>query len=510
MKKSDSLLQKFLHQVERAGNALPHPAVLFLYLTAAVFILSSIASRLGFSAIHPVKKDLLQAVDLLSVGGLHILMTDLVKNFAGFAPLGTVLVAMLGFSIAEKSGLLGALLRLVVINAPKALLVPAVLLASVVSHTAGDVGYVLLIPLAAMAFHAAGLHPLAGLAVCFAGVSGGFSANFLLSTLDPLLAGLTQEAARIIHPGYAVSPVVNWYFMATSSVLIIGVGTLVANRVTMPFLGPYKGHAEPVVLERLTANEKRGLNWALAVLGVLTALVLAGTVPDNGFLRDPKTGSLLDSPFLKGIVALIFVYGASAGLAYGYGSRHFKSQKDVVDAMQDGMVTMAPYLVMVFFAAQFIALFNASNVGLILAVHGSEALKSMGLGTMPLMIGFIVLTCVLDLLIGSASAKWALMAPVFVPMFMLLGVSPELTQASYRIGDSVINIVSPLMAYFPLILAFAGKYEKDAKVGTILALMIPYSTFFLIAWCLLLFVWVYLGLPLGPGAAMHYALPPVP
>ena len=501
------LLPKFLRAIERAGNALPHPAVLFLILAAAVVVLSAAVDWLGVTAVHPVKKDVIRSVNLLSVGGLHLLLTDMVKNFAGFAPLGTVLVAMLGFSIAEKSGLLATLLRMLVLTAPRAMLVPAVLAAGVLSHTAGDVGYVLLIPLAAMVFHSAGLNPLAGLAVCFAGVSGGFAANILLSTADPLLAGITQEASRIIDPKYSVSPLVNWYFMATSSLLIVGVGTVVANRVTIPYLGAYTGAAPRASLDRLTANERRGLLWAGAAIGVLTALLLAGTVPADGFLRDPKNPDLLHSPLLKGIVGVIFIYGAVSGLAYGWASRSFKTQHDVVAAMQDGMVTMAPYLVLVFFAAQFIALFNASNIGLILAVHGSEALKSLGLGPTPLMIGFILLTCVLDLFIGSASAKWALMAPVFVPMFMLLGTSPELTQASYRVGDSVINIVSPLMSYFPLILAFANKYEPEAKVGTVLALMIPYSFFFLLAWTALLSVWMAFNLPLGPGASMRYVLP---
>lgn len=503
----EGLLPRILRAIERAGNALPHPAVLFLVLAAFVVALSAVVSWLGVTALHPVNKAVISPVNLLSVAGLHLLLTDMVKNFAGFAPLGTVLVAMLGFSVAEKSGLLAALLRQLVLTAPRGLLVPAVLAAGVLSHTAGDVGYVLLIPLAAMVFHSAGLNPLAGLAVCFAGVSGGFAANVLLSTADPLLAGITQEASRIIDPKYSVSPVVNWYFMSTSSLLIVGVGTLVANRVTIPFLGAYAGAAPRASLDRLTADERRGLRWAGTAVALLTALLLAGVIPADGFLRDPKHPDLLHSPLLKGIVAVIFVYGAVTGLAYGWASRSFKSQHDVVAAMQDGMVTMAPYLVLVFFAAQFIALFNASNIGLILAVHGSEALKSLGLGPTPLMIGFILLTCVLDIFIGSASAKWALMAPVFVPMFMLLGTAPELTQASYRVGDSVINIVSPLMSYFPLIIAFANKYEPEAKVGTILALMIPYSFFFLLAWTALLSGWMALDLPLGPGASLRYILP---
>lgn len=500
-------MQKALHALERAGNALPHPAVLFLGLTVGVILLSAAAGSFGLSALHPVKKEPIVALNLFSAAGLQMLMTDMVKNFTGFAPLGTVLVALLGFSLAEKSGLVSTLLRLLVLNSPRGLLVPAVLFAGVLSHTAGDVGYVLLIPLAALTFHSAGLNPLAGLAICFAGVSGGFAANILLSTADPLLSGITQEAARIIDPRYPVTPLANWYFMATSSFLIVGVGTLVANRVTIPFLGPYKGEAERKGLERLSADERRGLVWAGLVLAVLMGGALWGVVPEDGFLRSPKNPDILHSPLISGVVAVIFILGAATGLAFGAGARTFKDHMGPVNAMQEAMATMAPYLVLVFFASQFIALFNFSNMGLILAVHGSEFLKGLGLGTIPLMIGFILLTCVLDIFIGSASAKWALIAPVFVPMFMLTGTAPELTQAAYRVGDSVINIVSPLMAYFPLILSFANKYDPKAKVGTVLALMVPYSFWFLVSWCVMLFLWVTFEIPLGPGAALYYVLP---
>lgn len=500
-------LQKFLHYVEKAGNALPHPAILFLYLTGLVVLMSWLVSTLGVEAVHPVKKETIQAVNLLSSSGLRTFLNDMVKIFSGFAPLGTVLVAMLGFSLAEKSGLLATLLRLLVLKSPRALLVPAVLFAGVLSHTAGDIGYVLLIPLAAMTFHSAGLHPLAGLAICFAGVSGGFAANLLLSTADPLLGGISTEAAKIIDPKYVVAPIANWYFMASSSFLIVGIGTLIANKITIPFLGDYKGSVEKGTLDRLTENEKYGLKWAGGVTLLLILWLLGGLLPENGYLIDPAQPDVLNSAAMKGVVAIIFLFGAIPGLAFGYASKNFKNSNDVIESMQSAMVTMAPYLVLVFFASQFIALFNSSNVGLIVAVKGSEVLKDLGLGPIPLMIGFILLTAFLDLMIGSASAKWTLMAPIFVPMFMLLGISPELTQASYRVADSVVNIISPLMAYFPLILAFANKYEPNARVGTVIALMLPYSVGFLIFWSLMLFAWMTLGWLLGPGAALNYQAP---
>lgn len=503
---AEGKFQKFLFLIERAGNALPHPAIMFLALTGVVILLSAIVSALGIEAAHPVTKEIIQSTNLLSIKGLHLIFTDMVKNFTSFAPLGTVLVAMLGFCIAEKSGLLPALLRLLVIKAPRKLLVPAILLAGVLSHTAGDVGYILLIPLAAMTFHSVGMNPLAGLAICFAGVSGGFAANLLLSTADTLLSGISQEAARIIDAKYLVTPVSNWYFMASSSFLIVAIGTFVANKITIPFAGEYKGTALREKIEDLAPQEKLGLKYAGLTTLLLLAIFAFGIIPQDGYFRDPAA-DFFHSPLLKGIVVVVFFFGALTGLAYSYGAKTFKNHNDVVNAMQDAMATMAPYLVLVFFAAQFIAFFNASNVGLILAVKGSELLKAAGLGIIPLMLGFIILVCLLDLVIGSASAKWALIAPIFVPMFMLVGAAPELTQAAYRIADSVVNIISPLMSYFPLILAFAIKYDPRARVGTVVALMLPYSIAFLLFWSVMLFTWIFFELPLGPGANLLYHIP---
>lgn len=500
-------LLRFLAVVEKVGNALPHPAFLFMGLFFVVLFLSWIATVSGFSAIHPITKELITTVNLFSVPGLHLLISDMVSNFASFAPLASVLVAMLGFSLAEKSQLLATVLRLLVLAAPKPLMVPVIFVAGVMSHTAGDIGYVLLIPLAAMLFQSIGLHPLAGIAACFAAVSGGFAANFLLSTADPMLAGLSQEAARIIDPAYVVTPVANWYFMASSGILIVLAGTLVVHKVTIPYLGEYKG---PAMLEnsdaKVSAADKKGLYWAAGVALLLSLALAVGLIPEGGFLRDPQTDTILKSPVLRGVVAVIFFYGSLCGLAFGFASGRFRTQADIIDAMQESMAKMAPYLVLVFFAAQFISFFNASNIGMILAVHGSAFLKGLGLGAIPLMLGFILLTCVLDLVIGSASAKWTLMAPIFVPMFMLLGYAPELTQASYRIADSVVNIISPLMSYFPLILAFVNRYEPDAKVGTVVALMLPFSLTFLALWSAFLFFWIEMELPLGPGSALFYAI----
>lgn len=501
-----SLLLKALGFIEKLGNALPHSTLLFMLLAALAIIISWIATVMDFQAIHPVKKDIILPVNLLSLKGLHLLLSDAVKNYTGFAPLGTVLVTMLGFGVAEKSGLLSTLLRLIVLKAPRYLIVPSILFAGVLSHTASDIGYVLLVPLAALSFHVMGMHPLAGLACCFAGVSGGYAANVLLSTADTLLSGLSQEAARILDPTYIVTPLSNWYFMATSSVMIVGIGTLVTNKIIIPYLGEYKGTAERTILGELGPDEKRGLAMAGIVTLALVSLLLLGLVPEAGFLRDQKA-DIFHSPAIKGVVPIIFLFGSLTGLAYGYTTGRFKSQNDVIQAMQDTMVTLAPYLVLIFFVAQFIALFNASNLGIIFAIHGAEFLKNVGLSGVPLMISFIALICFLDLLIGSASAKWALVSPIFVPMFMLLGYSPELSQATYRIGDSVVNIISPLMPYFPLILSFANKYEPNAKIGTVMALMIPYTVSFFIFWAALVMFWMTFEWPLGPGAQLWYSMP---
>jgi aminobenzoyl-glutamate transport protein len=373
----------------------------------------------------------------------------------------------------------------------------------------GEVGYVLLIPLAAMMFHAVGRHPIAGLAAAFAGVSGGYSANLFLGTVDPLLAGLSEEAARIITPGYEVNPSANYYFMATSTFLITALGTLVTERVVEPRLGPFAGPGhEDASATTLNAAEKRGLIFAFAAAVAVTALLVwatlpSGTVPGAGFLRDPATGDLLRSPFMSGIVALIFFAGLVLGLAAGIGARTIRTDSDVIKAMGKAMETLGLYLVLVFFAAQFVAFFNWTNLGLIVAIKGAAALQASGLGTIPLIVSFIIVSATINLFMGSASAKWAIMAPVFVPMFMLLGYTPEFTQAAYRIGDSTTNVISPMMTYFALIIAFMQRYQPAAGLGTLVATMLPYSATFIVGWTLLLIVWILAGWPVGPGAPLY-------
>jgi len=502
-----SLLSRFLEAIETVGNALPHPATLFAGLGALVVGLSWLLAELGVTALHPKDGSVIEPINMISQHGLHWMLDHAVDNYTGFAPLGTVLVALLGIGVAEKSGLIATALRLLVHAAPRRLLTFVIVLSGVMSNMASDVGYVLLVPLGAIIFLSIGRHPIAGLAAAFAGVSGGFSANLLLGTIDPLLSGITEEAANIIEPGYAVTPACNYYFMFVSTFVIAAAGTWVTEKIVVPRLGDYEGGegGGDETLEALTPAEKRGLWWALAVNLALAGLVLWGLLPGDGFLRDPVSGDVLHSPFMHGIVAFIFLGGLLAGLAYGIAAGTFKSDADVVAGMKESMQTLGLFLVLVFFAAQFVALFKYSNLGMILAIQGAAGLEQSGLGAIPLMLSFILLSAAINLTMGSASAKWAFMAPVFVPMFMLLGYTPELVQGVYRIGDSATNMISPMMSFFALIVAFVQKYDAKAGIGTVIATMLPYSVAFTIGWMVLLVIWLAAGWPLGPGAGLYLA-----
>jgi aminobenzoyl-glutamate transport protein len=502
-----------LAAVERGGNALPHPATLFALLALIVIVASWLASQAGLEVKHPTTGDTVRAVNLLSLEGLHRILANLVTNFTGFAPLGTVLVALIGIGVAEHSGLVAASLRKLVLAAPRRLLTPIVVFAGVMSNMASEIGYVLLIPLAGLIFISAGRHPIVGMAAAFAGVSGGYSANLLIGTIDPLLSGLSQEAARIVDPAYSVSPAANWYFMAFSTPVITLLGWWVTEKFTAQRFpdGSFRavGVQDDSMSAPLSLDERRGLRYAgiallVLTLGVIWSALPLGSVPGAGFLRDPVTGDLLKSPLMSGVVALIFIIGVVLGVAYGIGARTLRSDEDVIKGMSASMATLGSYLVLVFFAAQFVAFFNWTQLGLIMAVNGAESLKSLGLSALPLFGSFILLTAFINLFMGSASAKWALMAPVFVPMFMLLGYSPELTQTAYRVGDSVTNIISPMMSYFALIIAFFQRYEPKAGLGTLVAVMLPYSATFLIGWSILFAIWLTLGIPVGPDSPLTY------
>lgn len=505
-----SLFQRFLNTIERIGNVLPNPSTLFALLALLVLLCSWLFSRMGVQVTHPATGQPVAVINLLTVEGLQRMLTNLVANFIAFPPLGTVLACLVGIAVAERSGLITAFLRLIVLAAPKRWLAPIVVFGGILSHSGADVGYVLFIPLGAAIFHAAGRHPIAGLAAAFAGVSGGFSANLILGTIDVLLAGLTQAAAAVVRPGTVVTPAANWFFLIAASFLITAVGTWVTHRIVEPRLGPYTGDAprEPIV--PLAPHEKRGLVYTVLTVLAITAVILWGVLPQDGFLVDatrPRAElgeRVLNSYLMRGLIFFIFFYGLAMGLAYGIGARTLKNDNDVVRGMDASISTMGSYIVMAFFAAQFLAYFNWTNLGTVMAVKGAEGIKAINLQDSPilLMVALVLFTASVNLVIGSASAKWALLAPIFVPMFMLLGYTPELVQGAYRVGDSCTNIVTPLMQYFPLLLTFANRYVREAGIGTMIATMLPYSIAFLISWTTMLIIWIALGIPMGPGAGL--------
>lgn len=497
-----------LNWTERAGNALPHPATLFALFALGALIVSYIGHVAGWEVIHPGTGETVVPENLLSRKGIHRILVEMVENYTGFAPLGIVMVAMLGIGIAEKSGLVHTLIRLLVLNSPKRLLTFVIVITGVISNVASDIGYVLLIPMAGVIFMAVGRHPIAGMAAAFAGVSGGFSANLIIGTIDPLLAGLSEEAAQILDPSYEVNATANYYFMVASTFMIGLAGTLVTERLVEPRLGIYKGdeNEQEVTLDKLSRLEKKGMLHAVLVFLVILVISLIGLIPDDGFLRGTD-GGLITSPIIRGVVAMLFITAGGMGLAYGFTTGVYKNDDDVMSGLAASMKTLATYLVLVFFAAQFVAYFKWSNLGIVLAVKGAEVLMASNLGLIPLMILFILLSASVNMLMGSASAKWAILAPVFIPMFMIMGYSPELSQVVYRIGDSVTNIISPMMSFFALIIAFFQKYEPKSGIGTIIAAMLPYTIVFFVAWTLLLIVWLLLGIPLGPGSEIYYNVP---
>jgi aminobenzoyl-glutamate transport protein len=433
----------------------------------------------------------------------------MVKTFTDFPPLGVVLVALLGVGVAEHTGFLNACLKGLLRITAKSLLTPMLVVVSILSHAAGDAGYVLVIPLGGVIFATAGRHPLAGIACTFAGVSGGFSASFLPVLLDPLLQGFTQSAAQIIDPNRTVNPLCNWYFTSASCLVIIGVAWWLTDRVIEPRLRrqlPADAITEDLPrMDVMTDVERRALWAGLAAMAVALVALAAAALPANSPLRS-KSGELAGhgAPLMESIVPLIFLLFLLPAVIYGYLAGTVRSHKDVIQGMSKSMATMSYYLVMAFFAAQFTYVFRESNVGALLALKGAGLLQSWHLPGQMTIIGIIIITALVNLLIGSASAKWALLGPIFVPMLMQVGLSPELTQAAYRIADSSANIITPLLPYFPLIVVYCQRYVKSTGIGTLVSMMLPYSIGFLVAWTIFLMLYWALGLPLGLQATYRY------
>ncbi len=497
-----SLIDRSLSALERWGNKLPDPVSLFLILIAITVLVSLLASLAGWSVIHPVSGELIGAINLASGTIVRRLLTEMPATFAGFPPLGLVLTVMLGIGVAEKSGLVACALRRFLSGAPRSLLSAAVVFAGIMSSLAADAGYVVLIPLGALLFAGAGRHPLAGLAATFAGVSAGFCANLLLTSIDPLLAGFTQSAAQLLAPDYQVNPAANYYLMLVLAPLLTLGGAVLTDRFVEPRLAPVPLSA-PSSSGELSPLERRGLRWAGLSLAVFVLLVLTLVVPAGAVLRDENGGL---GPFYRALVGLMFFAFLVPGLVFGLTTGKIRSDRDAVAMSAESMSDMGMYIVLAFVAAHFIALFNWSNLGIMLAISGAGMLKTLGFTGIPFILSFVLVVTLINLFVGSASAKWAILAPVFVPMLMLLGYSPELAQAAYRIGDSTTNILTPLMPYFPLVLVFCRRYERDYGIGNLVALMLPYSIVFGLLMSLVLTLWVLLGLPLGPEAAIHFNL----
>lgn len=499
-----SRFARILDTIEVVGNRLPHPATLFFMMAVIVALLSWLASSFDMQAMHPATGEVIKVKNLLNADGIRWIYTNVEHNFVKFPPLGLVLVIIVGIGVAEGSGIFTVLVRQLVLGAPKKLITAAIILAGIFSHLASEVGYVVLIPLGAMIFHALGRHPMAGFAAAFAGVSAGFGSNFLIGSVDPILAGLSTSAAQILNPDMNINPMVNYFFMVASGIMVIVVGTWITEKIVEPRLGEYKGTEKPLEIEQITPLEKKGLRWAGIGTLVFVALMAWTIIPQDGIFRDPQTGDILRSPFFSGIVVGLLLLFFVPGMIYGIIVKTIKSDKDVIKHITHSMKGMAGYIVLVFFAAQFIYWFNYSNLGLVLAIDGAEFLKNIGFTGVPLILGFLLLSAFLNMFMGSASAKWAIMAPVFVPMFMILGYHPGFTQAAFRIGDSVTNVITPMMSYFALIVTYAQKYDEKNGIGTIISLMIPYTVVFLIAWAILITLWMWLGIPVGFDGPIHY------
>ena len=510
--RSGGLLNRFLNLVEVAGNRLPDPVVLYFGLALAVPILSGILAYIGWSRVHPVTGETINLVNLLTPDQIQRMFVEAVDNFTSFPPLGAVLVTMIGIGVAERGGLISAALKILVASTPKSLISVVVVFAGVMSSMAADAGYVVLTPLGAVIFAGIGRHPLAGLCAAFAGTGGGFSANLLLTSLDPLLSGFTDSAARLYDASYEVMPNANYFFMVASVAVVTLSGWYVTDRIVEPRLGKWNAgegaeetdedKEQDAALQTLSPIEKQGLLAALLTVIVVSTAFALMTIPVDGILRDEAGGI---DPFVDSLVTVIMVFFILPGLVFGWVTGSCRTSKQIAKIMGDTMATMGGYIVLAFAAAQFVAYFRWSNMGLLTAISGAEILQGLGLDKLPLliMIVFVIMAGIINLVIGSASAKWGIMAPVFVPMFMAIGLSPELTQAAYRVGDSITNMITPLNPYFPIILSFALRYDRKLGIGTLISSMVPYSIAFAIGWTILLIIWFAFGLPLGPGAGIY-------
>ena len=491
-----------LGTIERVGNALPHPFILFLIIAGIIVVIAAILAAMGVSVVNPTSGETVVVNSLLNKDGLAWFMTNMVSNFSSFAALGVVLAMQMAIGVAEGSGLLTTAMRRAILGVPMWLLSAAVIFLGINGSIASEASIIFIPPLAATAFWAAGKHPLAGLMAGYAAVNAGFTANIMITATDALLYPVTMEVAQGVDPNYTTTVANNWYFMIASCILLTIVGVFVNDKIIAPRLGVYTG--SEVDNERdATDLEKKGLRNAGIFSLIYIGIILLGTIPKNGFLRDAE-GSVLNGPFITGLVGFLIIYFIFVGIVYGKTVGTFKTASDIPKMMADSLNSLTSYIVLVFVIAQFIQIFNYTNLGTVIAVTGANFLKSAGLSGIPMILGIIVITTFVNFFMTSGTAKWYIFAPIFVPMFMMLGYSPEFAQVVYRIGDSCTNPITPIYPYLPMIIGMASKYDKKAGMGTVISMTIPYSVAFLISWTIMLIVWMTFNLPLGPGAGILY------
>lgn len=489
-----------LGTIERVGNALPSPFILFLYLVVGLIMLTTALAALGVSAVNPTTGEEVAVQSLLTREGMVWILGSLVSNFSGFAALGIVLVMQMAIGVTESSGLLTTAIRRAVLGVPTWALTATVLFIGINGSIASEASIIFIPPLAAAAFFAAGKHPLAGLIAGYAATNAGFTANLMITATDALLYGVTQEAAQMIDPSYTTTPANNWYFMIASCFVLTVVGTIVNDRIIEPRLGKFTG-SEVDQARDATDLEKKGLRNAGIFSAIFIALILIGLVPSNGILRGDD-GSIINGPFITGLVPFLLAYFVLVGVVYGFTVGTFKKVDDIPRVMSESLTSLTGYIVLVFVIAQFIAIFNYTNLAMVIAVNAASFLSDIGLTGVPLILAILLVTTFVNFFMTSGTAKWYIFAPIFVPMFMMLGYTPEFAQVVYRIADSCTNPITPIYPYLPMVIGMAAKYDKKFGMGNVISMMIPYSFGFLIIWTIFVILWMFLGLPLGPGASV--------
>ncbi|WP_455811407.1 p-aminobenzoyl-glutamate transporter [Pseudomonas graminis] len=495
---------KIFYWIERIGNKIPNPFLLFVYLIAVLMISTALLSWFGVAVKNPASGKMVEVKNLLSVAGIQWILPNIIKNFSGFAPLGSILALMIGAGLAEKTGLLQALMNKMASFVSARYASYMVLFIAFFSHISSDAALVVMPPLGALMFIAVGRHPVAGLLAAIAGVASGFTANLLIVTTDVLLSGISSEAAKAVSDTVHVSVIDNWFFMASSVIVLTIAGGLLTDKFVEPRLPAWQGNSEEK-LSSLTPLQNRGLLMSGLAAVVFIALVALMVVPEGAMLRNPGSGSIIPSPFIQGIVPLIILFFFVVAITYGVATRQITRPDDVPALLIEPMKSMAGFIVMVFPLAQFVAMFNWSNMGTFMAVGLTDVLEQMSMTGAPAFIGLMFLSAFLCMFIASGSAIWSILAPIFVPMFMLLGFHPAFAQMIFRIADSAVLPLSPMSPFLPLFLGFLQRYRKDAQLGTYYTLIMPYPLVFFAVWIALLLVWYALGLPIGPG--VYPALP---